>query len=330
MRAAGWFVILALGASPLGVAAQARDATAAEVMFNAARAAADRGDHREACEKFRESHRLDPAAGTLLNIGDCAERTEQLALAWRSYSEALQLLPTEDRRTAFAKSKLAEVEARVPWLTVRLAEGTPDDAQVIRDGVALGRAAFGVPFPVDPGRLALTVRADGREDKLYTLTLEVGARREETLEVGPPTPPSAVARPPASRPAPVAPDPKPTAPSKERGTTSSGGTRTLGIVLAGIGVAGFATSGVAAAMILREKSAVEDECNADRRCTSAGLDAASTGRTLDVVGTAAFAVGVVGVGLGAYFVFGSDGPARTTVGTAPSRDGGRLFVSRTF
>ncbi|MFO0567610.1 MAG: hypothetical protein U0263_18270 [Polyangiaceae bacterium] len=53
--------------------AQGRDATAAEALFNAGRDAVKAGDYPTACAKFRESNRLDPAPGTVLNLADCEE-----------------------------------------------------------------------------------------------------------------------------------------------------------------------------------------------------------------------------------------------------------------
>ena len=46
---------------------EGRDPAAAEALFRAARSAVERGDYRSACPKFEESHRLDPAVGTLFN-----------------------------------------------------------------------------------------------------------------------------------------------------------------------------------------------------------------------------------------------------------------------
>src|SRR5262249_39232692 len=48
---------------------------AAEGLFDAGRKLMADGRFAEACEKFRKSEELDPAGGTLLNLGGCYERT---------------------------------------------------------------------------------------------------------------------------------------------------------------------------------------------------------------------------------------------------------------
>lgn len=168
---------------PLCAAAQSGQG-AAEALFNAARAAAQRGDHAEACARFRESQRLDPATGTLLNIADCAERLGQYVSAWESYMEALRLLPSDDRRTPYAHKKLGEIEARLAWLSVRLVADAPANTTVVVAGIDLNRASIGVEFPVDPGDVALAVHADDHLPMIYALRLAEGEHRELTLGPG--------------------------------------------------------------------------------------------------------------------------------------------------
>src|SRR5512132_1412974 len=74
-------LILAL---PLSLAPPARaastpaDKAVATVLFN------------DACPKFEESQRIDPTPGTLLNLGDCYERSTppRTASAWGTFKRA--------------------------------------------------------------------------------------------------------------------------------------------------------------------------------------------------------------------------------------------------
>src|SRR4051812_28534695 len=89
--------------------ASAGDSISAEALFAAGREAAQRGDYRQACDKFAESQRLDPAPGTLINLGDCNEHLGLLASAWRYYREAADRLPG-DKRVAGLRARVAAIE----------------------------------------------------------------------------------------------------------------------------------------------------------------------------------------------------------------------------
>lgn len=276
-----------------------RDPAAAEVLFDAGRAALERGDFGEACAKFEESQRLDPGAGTLLNIGTCSENLGRLAVAWQSYTEASRILPASDPREEYLKQHLQAVSARVPWLTIRLAPGTPADASVTRDGVRVGAGSLGVAIPVDPGKVRLEVRAEGREVKRQTVELAEGEKKEIQLEAGAPLPP-------VPKPAPIAARPRAAkrAPSQP---IEGGGTRTLGYAVGAVGVTGLVVSGVTTVMMLNKKADVESDCDTGtKECNSdKGPDAAKAGKTLSTVSTVAFGVGVLGVGVGTYLVLTS-------------------------
>src|SRR5262245_61414545 len=76
----------------------AEDRAAAEALFQAGREAMDARDYKTACERFEESHRLEPTAGALLNLANCREKLGELATAWQRFQEAIQKLPAGDNR----------------------------------------------------------------------------------------------------------------------------------------------------------------------------------------------------------------------------------------
>ena len=79
--------VVALGEGRAAAQAASEQA-AAEALFNQARDLMNAKQYGDACPKFAESQRLDPAPGTLLNLATCYERNGQIASAWVTYKEA--------------------------------------------------------------------------------------------------------------------------------------------------------------------------------------------------------------------------------------------------
>lgn len=279
--------------------AQSRDRATAEALFRAGREAAEHGDFATACARFNESNRLDPAPGTVFNLGDCNEKIGKLASAWQRYQEVIQKLPPSDPRVTVAQQHSAALEARVPHLTLRLGPGASSDASVSRDGVELGRASFGLPLPVDPGDHTVTVSAPGRAEKRYSVSLREGESRDLAVEPGAPLPVAHVA------------SPTSTTPARDRGTDDGSGMRTAGYVALGVGAAGIVTSLITGAMVISRKNVVDNHCQ-NQHCDQQGLDAADAGRTLSTVSTVSFIVGAVGVGGGLTLIL-THGPHETAM-----------------
>src|SRR5580700_7062146 len=133
--------LLAVASAGLALAppalAQPSDPAAADVLFQKGREAAEKGEWSTACPKFAESQRLDPAAGTLLNLADCEEHLGQLASALDHFKAALETLAAADDRIPFAKKHIAELERAVPRLTLVAPSDFPAGAKVTRDEVQL-------------------------------------------------------------------------------------------------------------------------------------------------------------------------------------------------
>ena len=148
----GGVLLLLAGAAG---AQSATEVSLAETLYRQARELSAAGKYDEACPKFAESLRLDPATGTLLNLAACHEAQGKLATAFFEFSDAL----TESKRNRwqsrikFAEEHLAALEPKLSRLTLGLApEVNEPELTVALDGVGIGRAALGVPTPVDPGK----------------------------------------------------------------------------------------------------------------------------------------------------------------------------------
>lgn len=302
-------VALALCAGAPVASAQSADPAAAEALFREGRKLADAGDYAGACAKFSESERLEPAIGTVFNIGDCEERQGHLARAWTLYRQVVQRLPPNDGRRVIAEKRVAALEPKLPRLSVRLQSGAPAGSRIERDGVELGSASLGSELPVDPGEHVVLVSAPGHETREFRVTM----REAEvlTLDVAPGAPVT-------QRNAEPPPPPATSQPS------SSSGQRTAGYVIGGLGLAGLVTGAIAGYLVLDAKSTVDEDCDAEKRCGPEGVDAAESGKTFGVVTTVGLAVGALGLGVGSYLVL-SAGPEREGHGaSARAVFGGRF------
>jgi hypothetical protein len=256
--------------------------------------------------KLRESHRLDPALGTLLNIATCEEALGQLASAWQHYEEVTQGLPAGDPRLRLARTRSAMLRKRVPYLTIRRNPRAPSGIRVYREGVVLTTASFDVALPLDPGVHELIVRADGYAEREYRVTLEPAQKHEITVEPGPPLVPSdrqQTAQKPArekARPRTTGSNAPPGSDARP-GAKSSSGLRTFGFALGGVGVAALAVTGITGILVLDRKNTVSAKCP-NKICNQEGLDAAESGAMLAAVSSVAFAVGVSALGASAYIL----------------------------
>ena len=286
---------LLLALTPEFASAQARDPAAAEVLFRRGREAMEAQRCAEALPSFVESHRLDPAAGTLMNIATCEEKVGRLASAWQHWREAIDALAPTDDRVVFARNRVQALEQKLPRLAVFLAAGRDRGARVFRDEVELGPASQGVPLPVDAGRHTITVRMPGH--RVEQLVVQVGEGEQKRIDVHP----GAVDN-----------------QATEFGTQSGSWRRTLGYTMTGVGIAGLGTAAVSGVMLLDSKRTVETNCPEKNCMNQEGLDAAASGRTLTTVNTVSWIAGGVGLGVGLYFLLSAHRNDKSTTAIAPS------------
>jgi hypothetical protein len=154
----------------------------AEGLYRQARDLMAAGKLDEACPKFAESQRLDPATGTLLNLATCHERQGKLATAWLEYSDVIAGARRDGRqdRVDYANERVAALEPRLSRLTLVLAAGADDPSLLVElDGASFGRAAIGAPTPVDPGKH--TVRASAPGKKPWQQEITIGAEADQQI-----------------------------------------------------------------------------------------------------------------------------------------------------
>ena len=309
-RFAVW--VLVSSAWPIASVAAQQPETAAEALFRAGREASQRGDDRVACGRYRESYRLEPALGTLLNIALCELALGELSEAWRHLQTVAHALPADDARVAIADQKLAELDRRLPRLTIALANDAPPELAVWIGSLRLGAASFGIALPMDPGSYTIEVRAQDRAARQYAVTLAEGEQRMLEVDVGPALGDPGSPAPDAHGEVSVAPAPiavaaasslaRPLKPVDTR-ASSSGGRRGLADVLLVTGAVAVLTSVVCGAFVLDRLATVHSHCDSTGRCDAAGLAAGRSGDHFYIAGLTSLGVAVASSGAGALLLW---------------------------
>jgi len=285
--------------------AQGTNAAAAEAFFQDGRALFDAGKFAEACPKLAESHRLDPATGTLLTLALCHEGEGKLATAWAEFVEVEGRARREGRedRVTIAAERAAAIKPRISTLTIDVTpELAPTQGLEIRlDGVAVGAPSFGVAVPIDGGAHKVEALAPGKTTWLGTVSVK---NESDAARVAVPALRDSVrAVPPAPEPKPVEPVPVTQASEPK---PSGGWMSTAGLVTAGVGVVAL---GVGGYLALDAKGDYDD---AKRGCSGPdGLDCPTPGPFEDVnsarsqgnVATVVMSVGGVALAGGAALWF---------------------------
>jgi hypothetical protein len=104
------------------------------------------------------------SSGRAANLAACREKQGKPATAWAAYSRALALAQKEGRadREELAKTKIAALQSELSWLIIQVpGELDVPGAVVTRDGAPIGRGAWGVAVPVDPGRHVVVANVPG-------------------------------------------------------------------------------------------------------------------------------------------------------------------------
>jgi hypothetical protein len=268
---------------------------AAQALFDDAQLLVKEGKYTEACPKFAESDRLDPAAGAKFYLADCLERAGKLASAWTYYVAVADAARAagQPEKEKYARDRAEAVKPKLSRLVIAVPEASRAMAglELERDGVSVGQAQWGAAIPVDAGEHLVSARAAGKKpwetrvpvlEQGQTVTVEV-----PVLEAAPPPKPR-VGGPPAI------PD------GRDRQSDSSGSAqRIAGIVVGSAGVVGLGV-GVAfgvSAISKQNESDADGHCDAANTCDDTGLalrGEAITAATVSTVGILAGGAALVG------------------------------------
>lgn len=271
-------LLVSISIAPVARAQSATDKAAAEALFEEGKKLREQKRYSEACPKLADSQRLDPAVGTLLNLGLCYKEAGQTASAWSTYREAAALAAASKQadREQLARDEATALETKLTKLVI---EVTPEVAkipgvEVKRDGAIVPQGLWGVAAPVDPGVRSIDVTAPGKKP-LHMDARAEGAGATAKVVV------SALEDDPNAAAAPVAvagtqtsapPAGTPAAPV-DQGKNTGQGQRIIGLAVGGLGVVGLVVGGVFTLKAKSENDEALEICSDDSEpCTSEDID----------------------------------------------------------
>lgn len=278
-------------------AADAGTGSAAQALFEQARALMAQGRVGEACPKLEESQRLDPAVGTLLNLARCYELAGRFASAWNGYLEAASAarLAGNSAREREAQKRADGLRPKLSYLVIDVspeARSVPE-LQVMRDGKLVGAPQWGSAIPCDAGEHTITASANGYEawtgavtvkPKASTVSISIPPLRAKPAE--PAAPVVAVATAPTSAPQPAHESP------------GLGTQKTLALVAGGVGVVSLGVATIFGVRSANQHSELEKYCEGTICSDQRGVDAGERAYSAGNVATAFSIVGGVGIAAG--------------------------------
>jgi len=355
-RRSRWATATALAvvfASAASAQAQSANRSLAETLFQDARKLMAEKKYAEACPRFAESQRLDPATGTLLNLAACHAEEGKLASAWVEFNDALDAARRDGRadREKFARDHLNEIQPRISHVTLVVPDAARAPGLVVKlDGTEIGTAAWGLSAPVDPGAHEVVASAPGRRswNNRFTVGAVADNRVVQVPLLGADAPPPAVA--PVVAPAPVTPPPvvaeaapasrSPVVTAQAPAEAAPGARSSLRTASYIVGGAGVAALGVGTVFGLRAFSKWSDRNThcPDGTCDEVAVSDSSAASTAATVADVAFGVGLAAVATGAILWFYSRpddataGSNAAPVALAPSigTAGGGLVLTGTW
>ena len=302
-------------------AAPAAEAAAAQALFQEGRQLMEQGVYDRSCAKFAESHRIDPAVGTLLNLALCYEKAGKTASAWATYLEAAAASRSRSQkeREDVARERAASIEPRLTKLTVTVAKaGQVPALEVKRDGQVVGQGTWGTAIPIDPGQHVIEACAPNYHCWRREL-VAAEAQPNLALEVPPlepirdaPAAPPTTASTKASTPAEAPPLPSRTAVTSTSGSqppprqieSARGGRpyRTAGLVVLGAGGLGIVSGSILGILAYSKNQDSKAQCQSETICTQAGYDLRKQALSAANFSTIAFAVGATSAIVGSVLL----------------------------
>lgn len=264
----------------------------AEKLFNEAIALVSGGKYAEACPKFEESQKLDPALGTQFDLADCYEHTGRKGSARRLFIEVADAAKAagKSEREKSSRERANALETIAPRLTIQVPPSAVEQRlEVTVDGAPFPQDKWRQAQPFDAGAHTVSAFAPGKKPFDTKIALQDGKNVEVKI--------------PELEDEPVAPPPVAGA-DADKAREAGNGQRRTGVVVGGIGVVGLLVGGGAGIFSVVKHGQAKDICADHSQCPDAdGRSKWNAATDAGTVSTIAFVVGGMGVVAGALVYF---------------------------
>jgi hypothetical protein len=299
--------------SPEAVAESAR-------LFDEGLKAADLGQWEKAREHFQGAWRIRHHWKVAVNLGRAELKVGKNRDAAEHLTYFLREAPADIGEAARKEPQqlLDKALAKVGRLNITV---NPPGAEVLVDGHVVGLAPLPGPVFVEPGLVFVEARLEGFAQTRVSQTAAAGKEEAVNLVLVRPLPgKGALGGAVPTRPAP--------APGGEASPNSA--KRVAGFVVGGVGVAGLGVGAVTGILSLVKHAAALNACPKHKDCSQEAFDTGSSGNMLSTVSTVAFAVGLVGVGIGTGLLISSRAEKKSSVGLLVLPGGGGISARGEF
>lgn len=233
-----------------------------------------------------------------INLARCEEGRGHLVRALEVYRGARATLPANDDRRVAVDERITSLEARIVRLRLDWSQAPAGATLILDNDTVKGRPE---EMAVDPGAHRIVVRMEGHQDAERAIDVAAGAREVIAVAAG----------------APVS-SPRATTP----GDSGPSEQKIAAYAVGAVGIAGIIAFAITGGLVLHQQSIVDEFCpegDDERRvCTDPrGLEAADTGKTLNIVNGVSLGVGVAGLATGLILFFTADDEAAVSVDASP-------------
>ncbi len=282
---------------------QASSENVAQTLFEQGRQLMEQGRYAEACPKFEESQRLDPASGTLLNLGDCYEHAGRLATAWTKFMDAAASAERAGKavRATEAQNRAGALQARLSKLVITAASNKLPGLQIRLDGTPVPATQWGTATPADPGEHTIDASAPGRQAFRTSVQL---SREGETITVAVPEL--------AAEGASASPVDADSAQPHRLGRQKA-----LALAAGGFGAVGIIAGTVFGLRSKSKHDDASDACPSDPCRDQRGVDLWNDARSAGNLSTVAFIVGAAALGGGAVLWLTAEPQGKTALRGSP-------------
>lgn len=325
LTAIGTLVAVAASASAAHARGAGSDETPhaarADELFARGKTAMAAGRYAEACAAFDESYGLDPSEGTLLALGLCHEKSEDLVRAFAELRDvhASAVSSGRDDRQRVARAALARVSPRIGRVLVRASgDGALGDCRAIALGsTTLAASDLGVELPVTPGSHRIVCERARGAPWAETVAVSAGALGVVVIPLEERADTPTEARSPARE------DGKP---DTDEGDGT--GARTLGFALGGVGLVGLGVGAFFGVRAFGLWADVEAKCDPAACNDPSARDDADAARTSATVANVAVIAGAALVAAGVYVLLSSARSADARGAQKSSASGASLLPPR--